>query len=215
MQFGWHACSVEQVLTQLADLLIPLLLAAALVTALLGYWTDAAAILLVALVNGVIGFVQEGRAKQALDAIRDMIAPHAPIVRDGRRLTVDAAAIVPGNIVLLVGAVRARRVRDVRVGHLARPLGRGGVHARGQHDRGDGDLPSLQRALFGCAVARMAGPARHARRAARGGRGAPGSARLHHQNRTPSFACADISRSTWDSLKIRPSMRRYRPTSPT
>jgi potassium/sodium efflux P-type ATPase len=55
----------------------------------------------VVLVNAIIGFIQEGKAEQAMDAIRHMLAPQATVMRDGERATVDAQMIVPGDIVLL------------------------------------------------------------------------------------------------------------------
>ncbi|MEZ5555303.1 cation-transporting P-type ATPase [Haliea sp.] len=83
------------------NLLIYVLLASALVTAALGHWVDTGVILAVVLVNGVIGFIQEGRAEQAMLAIRGMLAPRSSVLREGRRVTVDAADLVPGDIVLV------------------------------------------------------------------------------------------------------------------
>jgi magnesium-transporting ATPase (P-type) len=83
------------------NVLIYVLLGAAVVTALLGHWVDAQVILAVVLVNAVIGFLQEGKAENALDAIRDMLAPKASVVREGRRKTVPGGELVPGDIVLL------------------------------------------------------------------------------------------------------------------
>ncbi|WP_238581923.1 hypothetical protein, partial [Pseudomonas aeruginosa] len=54
------------------------------VTALLGFWVDSAVILLAVVVNALIGFVQEGKAANALDAIRDMLSLHALVLRDGQ-----------------------------------------------------------------------------------------------------------------------------------
>jgi len=88
-------------LDQFRNLLIYVLLAAALISALLGHPVDAAVILGVVVVNAIVGFIQEGKAERALAAIRGMLAPHAAVLRDGRRQEVDAAAIVPGDIVLL------------------------------------------------------------------------------------------------------------------
>ncbi|MEM6383051.1 MAG: cation-transporting P-type ATPase [Pseudomonadota bacterium] len=86
---------------QFQNLLIYVLLAAATVTALLGHFVDTAVILAVVVVNAVIGFVQEGRAEQALAAIREMLAPAARVIRNGGRLTVEAEDLVPGDLVLL------------------------------------------------------------------------------------------------------------------
>ncbi|WP_086466069.1 HAD-IC family P-type ATPase [Oceanibaculum nanhaiense] len=90
-----------RLLLQFHNLLIYVLLAAALVTLLLDHLSDAAVILAVVILNAIIGFVQEGRAEKALDAIRGMIDPHATVLRDGRRLTVSAEQIVPGDVVLV------------------------------------------------------------------------------------------------------------------
>jgi magnesium-transporting ATPase (P-type) len=93
--------AVRRFLAQFRSLLIYVLLGAAAVTLLLGHLVDAAVILAVVVVNAIIGFVQEGKAEQALDAIRHMLAPKATVVRDGRRVTVESEALVPGDVVLL------------------------------------------------------------------------------------------------------------------
>lgn len=82
-------------------LLIYVLLAAAIITALLQHWVDTVVILAVVVVNACIGFIQEGRAEKALDAIRHMLSPVASVLRDGERRTVDGEELVPGDIVLL------------------------------------------------------------------------------------------------------------------
>ena len=88
-------------LRQFHNLLIYVLLAAALVTAALGHLVDTGVILAVVLVNAVIGFIQEGKAEQALAAIRGMLAPAARVLRNGRRALVPAEQVVPGDVVLL------------------------------------------------------------------------------------------------------------------
>lgn len=70
---------------QFNNLLIIVLILAAVVTAVLGHWIDTGVILAVVLANAVIGFVLEGRAEQSLEALRDMLAPYAAILRDGVR----------------------------------------------------------------------------------------------------------------------------------
>jgi magnesium-transporting ATPase (P-type) len=86
---------------QFHNVLIYVLIAASAVTAMLGHWVDASVILGVVFINAVIGFVQEGKAEDALRAIRQMLSPHAMVVRDGRQLTIQAEESVPGDIVLL------------------------------------------------------------------------------------------------------------------
>ena len=83
------------------NLLIYVLLASAAVTAALGHVIDTGVILTVVVVNAVTGFIQEGRAEQAMAAIRNMLAPHSAVLRDGRRTSVDATDLVPGDIVLV------------------------------------------------------------------------------------------------------------------
>jgi magnesium-transporting ATPase (P-type) len=88
-------------LAQFNSALIYFLLAAAFAAALLGHLVDALVIGVVVLVNAIVGFAQEGKAERALGAIRDMIAPHATVLRDGARRTVAVPDLVPGDIVML------------------------------------------------------------------------------------------------------------------
>ncbi|MCD9028314.1 HAD-IC family P-type ATPase [Luteimonas sp. BDR2-5] len=77
-------------------------LAAASVAALaLGHYIDAVVILLVIVVNAIVGFVQEGRAEQALAQLQSMLAPNARVLRDGKRQVIPVIGLVPGDIVTL------------------------------------------------------------------------------------------------------------------
>ncbi|MBX3497856.1 MAG: cation-transporting P-type ATPase [Alphaproteobacteria bacterium] len=93
--------TLTRFLLQFHNLLIYVLLAAGVLAAAIGHGTDALVIFAVVLVNAIIGFIQEGRAEKALDAIRAMIDPSASVIRDGRRITIAADRVVPGDIVLL------------------------------------------------------------------------------------------------------------------
>jgi P-type Ca2+ transporter type 2C len=86
---------------QLASPLIWLLFAAAGVSAFLGEAADAAAIGTIVVLNALVGFFQEGRAEDALLALRSMTAPRASVIRDGRRVEVAAATVVPGDLLVL------------------------------------------------------------------------------------------------------------------
>ena len=88
-------------LAQFHNVLIYVLLGAAVITAGLGHVVDTAVIVAVVVANALIGFVQEGRAEQAMEAIRQMLAPRTTVLRDCKRRSVDGAVVVPGDIVLL------------------------------------------------------------------------------------------------------------------
>jgi magnesium-transporting ATPase (P-type) len=92
---------LKRFLAQFNNLLIYVLLAAAALAALIGHAIDALVILAVVAVNTAIGFVQEGKAEDALAAIRGMIDPEATVRRDGRKTRVPAEAVVPGDLVLI------------------------------------------------------------------------------------------------------------------
>lgn len=83
------------------NILIYVLLCAAIITAFLNHWIDTYVILAVVVANAIIGFIQEGKAEKAMDAIRHMLAPHANVLRGGERLNIAGENLVPGDIVLL------------------------------------------------------------------------------------------------------------------
>jgi Ca2+-transporting ATPase len=89
------------VFDQLKSFVIILLIVASLISAFLGEWIDAGAIILIVVLNAVMGVIQESRAEEALAALKKMAAPEAHVLRDGKRLSVPAANLVPGDIVLL------------------------------------------------------------------------------------------------------------------
>ncbi|MFC6083596.1 HAD-IC family P-type ATPase [Sphaerisporangium aureirubrum] len=92
---------IVRFLLQFHNPLIYVLLAAALITALLGGHVDAAVILGVVVVNAVVGFAQESRAENALAALAAMTRTFATMVRDGSRRRVPSTELVPGDLVLL------------------------------------------------------------------------------------------------------------------
>lgn len=95
-------------LDQFKDVMILILLAAAAVSfviALNGHdpmeFFEPALILLIVVLNAVMGMVQESKAEKALEALQNMSAPHARVLRDGKEAVIDADALVPGDIIHL------------------------------------------------------------------------------------------------------------------
>jgi magnesium-transporting ATPase (P-type) len=88
-------------LEQFHNVLIYILLVAAAFTATLGEWIDTGVILAVVVINALIGFIQEGKAEQALEGIRRLLSLEATVKRDGQRRRIPAEELVPGDVVLL------------------------------------------------------------------------------------------------------------------
>lgn len=91
----------RRLLDQFNNILMMILLVAALASFLLGHAIDAAAIVGVVVIIALIGFIQEGKAEQALESIRNMLSPQANVLRDGKRTAIPAEEVVPGDIVLI------------------------------------------------------------------------------------------------------------------
>ena len=86
---------------QLNNFVVILLIVASVISALLGDYVEAAAILAIVVLNSVLGIFQERRAEEALAALKKLAAPDAQVIRDGRRQPVPARSLVPGDIVHL------------------------------------------------------------------------------------------------------------------
>src|SRR5262244_198766 len=88
-------------LSQFNNILVYVLLGAGFTKMMLGLWIDAAIILGVVILNGLLGFIQEGKAEKALDSIRNMLSAEARTLRGGETRMIPAEQLVPGDIVLL------------------------------------------------------------------------------------------------------------------
>jgi calcium-translocating P-type ATPase len=92
---------LKRFLLQFNNVLVYVLLAAGFIKLMTNLWLDASIILGVVLINGLLGFIQEGRAEKALDSIRNMLSAEARTVRDGEMRMIPSDELVPGDIVLL------------------------------------------------------------------------------------------------------------------
>ncbi len=98
----------QRFLDQFKDVMILILIAAAIISFVVvcveqnwGELFEPALILLIVLLNAVMGVYQEGKAEKALDALKNMSAPHARVLRDGKEIVIAAAELVPGDIIRL------------------------------------------------------------------------------------------------------------------
>ncbi|MFV8270137.1 cation-translocating P-type ATPase [Flavobacterium sp. GT2N3] len=92
---------VQMILSQLSDFMILILIAAAVISGLIGDLSDTIIILAIIIINAVVGFIQEYRAEKAMEALKNMVANHARILRNGKKIDVPASDIVPGDVVEL------------------------------------------------------------------------------------------------------------------
>jgi magnesium-transporting ATPase (P-type) len=88
-------------LSQFNNVLVYVLLAAGFTKLMLNLWIDAAIIFGVVILNGLLGFIQEGKAEKALESIRNMLSAEARTLRSGETRMIAAEELVPGDIVLL------------------------------------------------------------------------------------------------------------------
>lgn len=98
---GKRTTFLQMVIRQLNNFVVILLIVAALISAYLGEWVDASAIIAIVILNTIMGVVQENRAEKALAALKKLAAPDAQVVRDGHRITIPSHQLVPGDIVFL------------------------------------------------------------------------------------------------------------------
>ncbi len=100
--------NLQRFLEQFKDVLILILLAAALISFVIACiegnpieFFEPALILIIVVLNAVMGMLQESKAEKALDALKSMSAPHARVIRDGEEKIIDASGLVPGDIIKL------------------------------------------------------------------------------------------------------------------
>ena len=106
-------------LDQFRDFMVLVLIAAAVISGIIGDISDTAAIIAIVIINAVIGFAQEYRAEKAMEALRRIAAPAATVIRSGMPLSVPSSRLVPGDIALLdAGAIVPADLRIIESAHL-------------------------------------------------------------------------------------------------
>ncbi|MCD6109626.1 cation-transporting P-type ATPase [bacterium] len=89
-------------LTEFTDLMVLILIFAAVVAGFVGEERDAIVIMFIVFLNAIIGFVQKFKAEKAIEALKKLVAPTARVIRDGKEMQVDAKTVVAGDILILM-----------------------------------------------------------------------------------------------------------------
>lgn len=114
-QTPWYLILIRQ----FTDILILILIAAALISLAIGEITDAVTIMIIVILNGILGFVQEYKAQKEIEALQKMLHPTAKVIRDKDEKIIDAKLLVPGDIVILeIGDHIPADIRLVEVSNL-------------------------------------------------------------------------------------------------
>lgn len=91
----------QLLLAQLNDFIVILLIVAAVISGFMGDWIEAGVIMLIVVLNAILGVVQESKAEESLAALKQMAAPESTVLRDGKRISIPASELVPGDLVFL------------------------------------------------------------------------------------------------------------------
>jgi Ca2+-transporting ATPase len=92
---------LQMILSQLSDFMILILITAAIISGIIGDITDTVIILAIVVINAFVGLIQEYRAEKAMEALKNMAANHALILREGKKFNIPASDLVPGDVVIL------------------------------------------------------------------------------------------------------------------
>jgi len=93
--------AVTILLRQFSDYMVLILIAATIISAFMGEVTEAITIIAIIILNAILGFVQEYKTEKTMEALKGLSAPVARVIRDGRKQTIPAKYVVPGDVILL------------------------------------------------------------------------------------------------------------------
>ncbi len=116
-----QSSKIQNFFLQFHNSLIYILLLASLVTAYLDEWVDSSIIFAVVLINVIVGFLQEVKAQEAIDSLKNMMVSEAIVIRDGKKVTLSSVDVVPGDIVFLESGfkvpadIRLFEVKDLKI----------------------------------------------------------------------------------------------------
>lgn len=119
LEEGKRKTAISIFLSQFKDVMILILLAAAIISGFIGDISDTIVILVIVALNAAVGYFQEYRAEKALQALKQMTITQAKVLRDGNTILLSAAEIVPGDIVILeAGSAVAADLRIIESRNL-------------------------------------------------------------------------------------------------
>lgn len=105
--------AIQLFIRQFKDFMVLVLLAATLISGLLGEYMDAIAIMAIVFLNGILGFIQENRAEKSLEALKELSAPHVTVLREGEWMKIPSKELVIGDIVKITNGDRI--AADLRI----------------------------------------------------------------------------------------------------
>ena len=112
---------LQKFFMQFHNALIYILMGAVIVTGYLGEWIDSGVIFGVVIINVIVGFVQEVKAEEAIESLKNMMTTETIVIRDGKKINISSVDVVPGDIVLLESGfkvpadIRLLEVKDLKV----------------------------------------------------------------------------------------------------
>lgn len=97
---------IKILLSQFNDFIIWVLIGATIISGVMGEKADAITIIIIVIMNAILGFIQEYKTEKSLEALKELAAPTAKVVRDGSVVVINSEYLVPGDVVIIEGGDR-------------------------------------------------------------------------------------------------------------